>query len=1220
LPLLFVLACVGAFAQANSDVTGIVTDQTGAVVAGAKIVISDPATGAMHSTVSSGTGLYDIPGLNAANYNMKVTAKGFETFLQNDIVVNISNTFRVDIKLTIGAETQTITVEADALAVQSDSNVVSTLINEQQITDLPTNGRNIIGLAALGLGVSGNLPDAENPFSVNANYAISFNGLSQAHNIWIVDGGEAYDRGSGGKMSVMPSQDALGEFQVLASNYPPDYGIASGGAITMSIKSGTQKFHGEAWEFDRNDALDAHNYFDPAHSKKQELRYNVFGANAGGPVFIPHMYNAGHKKTFFFVNEEWRKMVNGVSTNPISTMPGTDEQTTAADFDFTIPSGFNSATSMTVPTVGDTAFNTKLVAAGLTPGSAFPDGSTPGTFRIPGTVLDSNALAFNATKNLPAATDLTKDTYTPTGGHLPINVREDLFRIDHTINDKWSLLGHFIHDANDSVQATPEWQGDNFPTVGSNFSNPSYSSVIKLTGSLTPDVLLEASFNYDGNKIAIIPVSTVAAGFVKPSGWSTGTYFPAVNDVGNRLPDITWQSITKAGGGSSEWGPGNDPWTNGAEDYAEVFGLSVTKGKHQMKFGGGYNRYTKNQVIGKDSEGDYTFDETQSGGSNLTGDSYLDFLLGLATNFSEANANPINHYVNQTTSVYAQDNWHASSRLSVQFGFRYDAMPHVWERNNQVSNFDPTLYQQALVPTWAIDPSTGKYTGAFAATSPGLASNSIGTFYMNGIAIAGQNGVPRGLAKQDYKSLMPRVGFSYDLRGNGKTVVRGGFGTFYERIQGNDIYDAAGGPPFISQPSANNVEFTGTSTNWESGGTASTPTFPQGYNSLNTYYPNPAVAQFSLGVQHEIAPALILITQYVGNLAWHQNTWVPINNYPQSTPMYTRLQSAGDLYDPNFCTLTMVGTTENTSCTSISTVDALNAVTYPGFGKIRLQENPLTGTYNSFQIGLRQQNKHGLSFEVDYTYAHQIDDTQGSVDVDNNNPSYNPWNLKYDKGSGALDRRQVLNANYEYKMPFFAHADGLTKSILGGWEISGTFVSEAGLPWVGSEAPGSGGPDTVGLGGDYRVRPNLTGKPHYTKGITTVGTGSKAVTGYQYVSSANFSQPMAAWDGGPNLGFGNAGKDAVVGPGRTNFTTALYKSFAFGERAHFEVRIDSFNTFNHTQFNGINNGLNFTLQKDANKNPLDPRVASNYSTANNFGFVTGTQDPREFEIGGKFVF
>jgi hypothetical protein len=1151
------------FAQANSSVTGIITDQTGAVVAGAKITLSDPATGTTRTTVSSSTGLYEVAGLNAANYNMKVAAKGFEAFQQNGIVVNISSTFRVDVKLTVGAETQTVTVEADALAVQSDSNVVSTLINEQQITDLPTNGRNVIGLAALGLGVSGNLPDMESPFSVTANYSISFNGLNQAHNVWMIDGAEAYDRGSGGKMSVMPSQDALGEFQVLASNYPPDYGIASGGTITMSLKSGSKSFHGEAWEFDRNDALDAHNYFDNnagQHAKKSELRYNVFGANGGGPVFIPHVYNEQKKKTFFFYNEEWRREVTGVSTNSIKTLPSADIVTSAANFNYQIPV-YNPATYLTVPTVADPALAAKLKADGLTMGQPFPNNT------IPGNLLDPNALLFNATKNLPASTN-ANGTYTPTGGHLPVKVREDLFRIDHNFNDKWQLFGHYIHDNMDTTEATPEWQGDNYPTIGSNFSNPAYAAVVKLTGTLTPNVLLEAAFNYNGNKIAIIPVSTVSAGFTKPSGWSTGNYFAASNDVGNRLPDISWGTV------GTTWGPGNDPWTNGAEDYAEVFGLSVTAGKHQMKFGGGYNRYTKNQVIGKDSEGDYAFGDgwnaaTKTPTGNLTGDSYLDFLLGLATNFSQANANPINHYVNSTISVYAEDNWHVNNRLSVQYGFRYDMMPHTWERNNQVSNFNPAHYQPGLTNAASFNAD-----GSFVSGAPGLITNSIGSFYMNGVDIAGQGGTSRALVKNDYKTFMPRVGFSYDLAGNGKTIVRGGFGTFYERIQGNDIYDAAGSPPFISQPSANNVEFTNPSFNWQAGSAASTPTFAQGFNSLSHYYPDPAVAQFSLGIQHEIVPSLIMITQYVGNFDWHQNVWIPINNFPLSTPYATRAQAANG---------------------TLSSVNALIDKSYPGFANIRLQSTTQTGTYNSFQAGLRQQNRHGLSFELDYTYAHQIDSTPGSVDVDNNNPTRNPWNLKYDKGSGILDRRHVFSGNYEYKIPAFNHAQGLEKTLLGGWEVSGTVVAESGLPWFGGYAPTNSYGDTVGLGGDYSIRPNLAGKPTYTKTKTTVG----GVSGYQYVSSAGFSKPVAGWLGGSNLGFGNMGKDAVVGAGRTNFSTALYKSFAFTESSHLELRADSFNTFNHTQFNGL-----------ADTNPQNA----------DFGFVNSAQDPRTFELGAKFVF
>ena len=704
-----VVACAGAFAQANSDVTGIVTDQTGAVVAGATITLTDPGTGASKSTISSGTGLYDVGGLNAANYDMKVTAKGFETFEQKGIVVDISRTFKADIKLTIGQETQTVTVEADALAVQGDSNVVSTLINEQQITELATNGRNVVALAALGLGVSGNLPDSNAPTSVGSNFAISFNGLNQAHNIWLVDGGEAYDRGSGGKMSVMPSQDALGEFQVLASNYPPDYGISSGGTISMSIKSGTQKFHGEAWEFDRNDALDAYPYFSKngaTVTPNPELRYNVFGANVGGPVFIPHVYNTSRKKTFFFYNEEWRREIQGNPPSPLDSIPAADLVTSPTTFNYAVPAFNNSkqvalpvGQQIFVPTTNDPTFNAKLTAAGLTPGTPFPNNT------IPASLLDANALLFNTLKNIPAATNQTTDQVTPPGVKVPTFVREDLFRIDHNINDKWQLFGHFIHDAVSQNYATVLWNSDNYPTVGSNFGNPSYSSAIKLTGTLTPNVLIEAAFNYDGNKIVIAPVAEGGGTFAIPTGWNAGTYFTGQNKL-NRLPNISLSTFSNAG----NWGPGSDPWTNGAEDYNEIFNLSVTKGKHQLKFGGGYNRYTKNQINGSSTEGSYTFGDGWSGTAPsglLTGDSYLDFLFGLATQFSQANSDPVFHYVNNTVSAYAEDNWHVNTRLSLQYGLRYDALPHVWERDDRISNFVPSAYQPALAPVFTA-------SGAFA--------------------------------------------------------------------------------------------------------------------------------------------------------------------------------------------------------------------------------------------------------------------------------------------------------------------------------------------------------------------------------------------------------------------------------------------------------------------------------------------------------------------------
>ena len=281
LPLFLVLASVGAFAQANSTLTGIVTDQTGAVVSGAKVVITDPATNASKTTLSGDTGLYSISGLNPASYDMKITAKGFQSFAQTGIVVNVSQTARVDVKLTVGSESQTVTVEANALAVQADSNVVSTLISSEQISELATQNRNFAALAALGLGVSSALPDSNTPTSVAASFTISVNGLRQSHNIWLIDGGEADDRGGAGGMDIMPSQDAIAEFSMLTSNYPPDYGISSGATMSLSLKSGTQKFHGSLWEFNRTPAYNAKEVFSQT---KTNAHYNIYGFNIGGTV------------------------------------------------------------------------------------------------------------------------------------------------------------------------------------------------------------------------------------------------------------------------------------------------------------------------------------------------------------------------------------------------------------------------------------------------------------------------------------------------------------------------------------------------------------------------------------------------------------------------------------------------------------------------------------------------------------------------------------------------------------------------------------------------------------------------------------------------------------------------------------------------------------------------------------------------------------------------
>jgi hypothetical protein len=1144
LPVFLFMACIAAHGQQNSALSGTITDKSGAAVPGAHVVLKNPATGNVLNTDTNDSGTYSFPALDIGTYDLTVTAKGFETEVQQGLQVNISQNLQSNLVLAVGAVDQTVTVEASALVIQTDSNVLSTLVSAEQISEIATENRNVTALVALGLGVSSLLPDNNTPDSVSASASISVNGLRQSHNIWLIDGGEADDRGGAGGISIMPSMDAIAQVETLASNYPPDYGISSGATISMAIKSGTRHFHGEAWEFNRNTDFNANNYLTKqSGGARSKLNYNIFGANIGGPLFIPHLYNDSREKTFFFWNEEWRRLIQGGGTNEHNAIPVSNLPTAGQRLDWVRPAFAAQTTMLKVPSNGDPAFNAKLAADGLTPGGSFPNNV------VPANLFDPSSVAYLGLKLFP--TPNTSNDQVVSTAVLPTDIRDDVVRIDHNINDKWHLLAHYIHDSVTSGSPGPMlgWSGGTYTTVTSTLNNPSNSAAVKLAGTIAPNLLVEASMLYDGNIINIVNSSNSNISVLASTPYSVKKYFA---NGSTSIPGISLGGIY----GTNE-SVGSAPWHNAAEDYSPKVDVSYTIGKHALKFGLGYNRYTKNQKLFLDAEGDGNFDGTQ------TGDSEIDFVLGLAHTYGESQIAPIRHYVNQTVSTYGYDTWQVSKNLSLQIGLRYDALPHAWERQNQVANFNPTKYDPSLAPTF--DQTTGVISGQGFYTPAGASQ----AFYLNGMQLAGVAGTPVGLVNNDYKTLQPRVGFSEKL--DSKTVLRGGFGTFYERLQGNDIYNAATSAPFANTPVASNVYFSNPSTSFQTGSTAAIPVFPQGITSLAPVYRAPAVAQFSLGVQRELAPSIIGIFQYVGNLAWHQNIDRQINTFPLNTPIGLRANE-GDPHN-NY---------NNGAGLQDSGLSALNASdqyrTYPGFGAINQQENTTNGGYNGLQLGVRSSGYHGLSGELDYTYSHEIDVTSGDLAQVSN-----PFNLKADKASGTYDRRNIFSANYVYKLPIFAKSQGMEHTVLGGWEVAGTIVDESGTPFTPGQSLNY---DPVGLDGSYTVRPNLTGKLSYPK------------TRAQWYNPAQFSSPVPVWLGGANQGFGSAGRDSIIGPGRVNFTTSLYKAFAITEHASFQFRAETFNTFNHTEFNGLDTNVQDTTA----------------------GKLNGVYDPRNVEFGGKLVF
>jgi hypothetical protein len=1169
-------AGVAVKAQQNSEIVGTVSDQTGAAVPGATLTLTQKETGFVYNSVSNSTGGFQFPGLNVGNYDLKATAKGFEAFTRTGLALNVSQTLATDIKLTIGAETVEISVNADALSVQTESNDVSTLISGEQVTSIATANRNFTALAALGLGVSSNLPDSNPPSASASSASIEVNGLRENHNIWLLDGAEADDRGGAGGMSVMPSMDAIAQFQVLASNYPPDYGIASGATFSLALKSGSQKYHGEGWEFFRNDDLDANDFFNkyqkasPAdYTPVPKLRQNIFGANLGGPV-IP---GAAHKKTFFFYNQEWRRIIqsSAPATNP--TMPNADRPTAGQNLQYVAPA-YAASQVIYVPTVAqvpDPAFAAKLAAAGLSGdrGQPFPNQI------VPASLFDPDAVLYYQSSILPQANTLGDKATTSEA--TPTTVTEEVVRIDHEINSKWQLLGHFLHDAQatGSADADLGWNSESYNTISSVESNPANSAAIKLTGELSPSLLIEASMNYDGNIINIINSKNA----LTTSAWTPNIFF--VNSGSNQYSGVGWSG----NGVGTNMQTGYGPWHNAAEDYEPRVDLSYTRGNHQMKYGFSYNRYTKNQQLQANAAGIYAFNQNQTGtgaGGNA-GDPFMSQLIGLSTSFYQPQSMAIRHYVNQTTSGYVNDNWKVSSRLSLQLGLRYDALPHAWERNDDLENFEASQYVNLPVDWSTTVPGSIVAGSAGVQTPPGFGGAS---YYLNGMVTPGQNGVPHGVVTNDYKTWQPRVGFAEDLFGNGKTVLRGGFGTFYERLQGNDIYTLSNNNlPYEYTPLANSVYFSSPNCSWESSAAtsnpancanpASLPVYPAGVGLLDTTYRAPGTAMYSLGVQHELKPSIIAVVQYVGNLGWHQNIDLPFNNFPISTANNLRAESAS-----------------NTLPSSVYPAGSNELVTYPGFGQMQEETNSTNNTYNGLQGSLRLQNKWGLSGEADYTYSHAIDIADNDLAT-----IANPWDLKYEKGNTGYDRRQIFQGNYIYSLPIFSKGNSLAHSLLGGWQVAGTFVKETGEP----QASGfSGVTDPIGLGGLYTNYANVVNKITYHHKVNdwfdTFSNG-----GVGSLAADPQAPPTAGYAGGPNLGFGDGRKDTFVGPGRVEFTTSLYKNFAITERAHFEFRAESYNTFNHTELSSINAGW------------------SN-STGGQYGTATGDWGPRILQLGSKIVF
>ena len=547
--------------------------------------------------------------------------------------------------------------------------------------------------------------------------------------------------------------------------------------------------------------------------------------------------------------------------------------------------------------------------------------------------------------------------------------------------------------------------------------------------------------------------------------------------------------------------------------------MSWTKGRHQLKMGGSWAWYGKTQDWFKNTQGNFNFN------GSYTGNDFADYLLGYGQGYTEDAVKSTGQWNNVSWALYIQDNYRVNSRLTLNLGLRWDGIPHTYEANNQMSNFYPNLYN----PANAAILNPGNQT--ISTLSPGLgpSPNPIlagQQFYLNGIGICNEGGVPKGCVNNSWLNFGPRLGFAYDVRGDGKTVIRGGYGIMYERIQGNDVYGNAGTVPFSASTSFNNVSLSDPKTSLQTGLTIPATIPVNNITGLNKdNYTSPRSTQFSLGVQQAIGKSVLSVS-YVGSQNRHQSYYTETDLPLQSSLADLQLHSGP--------------------------YNAL--VPYLGYHSIKMAQNEANGDYNSVQVAMRGTLKTDLTYQLGYTYSHTNDafnnnSCQSGGDLCIISNPYVGW--KYDFGPSSFDRRQIFFANFVYQIPLLKNSENkLLKTTLGGWEVAGIISAISGAPMA------------IGLTGQNvsSIVPNTYNRPDVT------GSGGNPHTVNEWFNTSNYSTPAAGT-------WGNAPNNSVRGPGRDNWNLSLYKNFLFSESrgSNLQFRAEFFNVWNHTQFQGDNN-------------------------------------------------
>jgi hypothetical protein len=969
------LSAVTAYAQTTASLTGAVTDPSSAAIPNVTVKAKNEATGVVSSTKTNSDGVFAFQNLPIGRYDLSIAQPGFKAFATIGIVLDATALVRQDIHLQVGEVQQSVTVEAAQAAVQTSDGTVSSVITSEQINTAVLNGRNFSRLAMLMPGaVTQSASDELYQVGLNApGSPVSINGMNALTAGWFQDGAYNMNVGNGAAVQHIPSLDSIQQMQVQTSNYSARYGTAGGAVINAVTKNGTSQFHGNAYEYLRNNDFDARNFFNPIVSP---LKQNNFGFSIGGPVILPN-YNHNRNKTFFFWNEDWR--LRNSATTLLTATPTAPMRT--GDFQ---------------------QESARLGKSILDPntGAPFPNNTIP-TSRI-----DPNtAILLQDYFPLPNNLGGGFQNYL-NNGVGKIHPRSDTVRIDQNFSDKFRA---FFTIAHDNIQITNPYvqllNADYFPTMYQQESTYSWTGAGNLTMILSPRSTNEIQYSFKLFDVNLLLQDNTATA-ARPSGMTIQDYYPGANSF-NLIPNITFgQGWGPIGTSVLPLSPATDDTRILSDNYTYVLG------KHILQAGGMWFHYTKNQAVNNQTQGSYSFSGI------FTNDAMADFLLGAAASYSESNARFIRDYKFDQTEWYVQDDWRATTKLTLNLGMRVYVIPLVTVNGNLMTSFLPSAYNPAAAPQ---------------VTSSGVLVPTPNYNPLNGIVQAGTNGVPAGFAPT-YVGWAPRFGFAYDPTGSGKTAIRGGYGISYLNAGNNDSALVLN-PPYNVAVSLVNVPLTD-----PRGGTPKALS-PVTLNAFSPTFERPRVQSWSLTVQHEFPGQLLGSIGYVGTRGSNFEVWIDANS-----PAY--IPPAGYQFNPAI----------NTNAVNLNTVRP-----YLGYGSITQFNSGLGSIYSALQLMMQRRFAHGFAIQGNYTYGKNLGETQ----TQRNMVVQNPRNWRADYGPTNFDATNVLSMNYIWEIPFLKGKKTLAGEVFGNWQVAGTFSAQSGL----AMSPGLSVP-TAGLA----TRPNATGQ------------------------------------------------------------------------------------------------------------------------------------------------